>query len=74
MAARSISRFLGDNSEHWRRQGAQMRTIAKGINDPKTKVIMLRIADDYDKLATQAEIGTNGKGRGKFGPSGALKR
>jgi hypothetical protein len=33
-----------------------MRIVAQGINDAKGKAIMLRITDDYEKLAEHARI------------------
>jgi hypothetical protein len=36
-------RFLADDPNHWRERGEQMRLIAQGISDAKTKKIMLEI-------------------------------
>ena len=51
---------LYNNSEHWRERAEQMRFVAQAIADAKSKASMLRIAEDYEKLAERAEIRTNG--------------
>jgi hypothetical protein len=40
--------------KHWRDRAAEMRALAKGAIDLDTEVIMLRLADDYEKLANRA--------------------
>jgi hypothetical protein len=50
----SSAHFIND-SEHWRKRAEEMRTLAEDMRDAVAKTTMLRIAEDYEKLATRAE-------------------
>lgn len=50
---------LYNKPEHWRRRAQQMRFVAQAIADAKSRAIMLKIAEDYEKLAERAEIRTD---------------
>jgi hypothetical protein len=50
--AKPKPRFLAENRAHWRERGEQMRSLAQGIRDLRTKAAMIRLADEYDKLAS----------------------
>lgn len=46
---------LLNHAGHWRDSAEAMRSLADNIEDARTKTIMLRIAVDYEKLASRAE-------------------
>ena len=43
---------------YWRFRAEEMRTIADDMKDAKTKLIMARVADDYERIAKLFENGT----------------
>jgi len=48
------SSFIND-PQHWRGRAEEARTLAEQMSDETSKQMMLRIADDYDRLAERAE-------------------
>jgi hypothetical protein len=46
---------IANDPEHWRKRAEDMRMLAKEIKDPLSKETMLRIADDYERLAKRAK-------------------
>jgi len=43
------------DNQHWRERAEEARSIAEQLSDPDAKRMMLRIADDYERLAQHAE-------------------
>ena len=41
---------------YWRSRAEETRALAKQMRDPTVKKTLEGIADDYDKLADQAEV------------------
>ena len=46
--------FIND-PKHWRERAEEARVHAEQMNDPESKKAVLRIAEDYEKLAKRAE-------------------
>ena len=40
---------------HWHRRAEEARILAEQMNDEQSRQMMLRIADDYDRLAQRAK-------------------
>jgi hypothetical protein len=51
-----MSSEAANNSKHWHDRANEMRALADKANDEISKQMMLRIAEDYDKLALRAEL------------------
>jgi hypothetical protein len=49
-----LASFVND-PEHWLQRAEQMRILADEIHDEQAKETMLRIANDYGRLAERAE-------------------
>jgi hypothetical protein len=56
------SRTVND-PKHWYDRAAEMRALSETMRDPEVIAIMLRLADDYDKLAERAHIRAGDEGR-----------
>jgi hypothetical protein len=50
------------DEQHWRRRAEEMRNIANGMGPlERAKDVMLRIAEEYDRLAVRAADRMGGK-------------
>jgi hypothetical protein len=47
--------FIFDDPNYWRNRAEEMRILAASVTSPETRVILLRVATDYDLLAERAE-------------------
>jgi hypothetical protein len=45
---------VGD-PKHWRDRAAQMRALSDWTEDAETKATMLKLADEYDKIAERID-------------------
>ena len=44
-----------NDSKHWRDRAAEMRVLSAEMKDFEARTLMLKLANDYDKLADRAE-------------------
>ena len=44
-----------NDSKHWRDRAAEMRVLSAGMRDFEARTLMVKLANDYDKLADRAE-------------------
>jgi hypothetical protein len=49
-----VSHFINE-PDHWRARAQEARILAGQMNDSESKDAMLRIAEDYERLAKRAE-------------------
>jgi hypothetical protein len=52
-------RSVYSDPEHWRDRADEARATAQHVRDPDIKAVMLRIADEYDRLVriTESRLG-----------------
>ena len=46
---------LADNADHWRKRAQELRHLAEIMSRVKPKEMVLRLAEDYDRIALRAE-------------------
>ena len=49
-----------NDPRHWRDRAAQMRAMSDWMKDAETKATMLKLAEDYDKLAERVDSSFSG--------------
>ena len=48
-------RERAERAKHFRMRAEELRTAAEGMGDAVSRATLLRLAEDYDQLATRAE-------------------
>jgi Arc/MetJ-type ribon-helix-helix transcriptional regulator len=43
-----------NDPDHWHKRAEEMRALARDVQDHEARVVMLRLAADYDKLSQRA--------------------
>jgi hypothetical protein len=61
---RGAGRIVKAQPEYYREQAAKSRRLAKRIDDPEMRSHMLQVAEQYDKLADEAEGKASGPAPG----------
>jgi hypothetical protein len=49
-----------ENSDHWRKRAEEARTLAERMLDAYTKVLMLGIAESYERIAQSYDLIASG--------------
>jgi len=55
-----VSHFINE-PDHWRARAEEAQILANQMNDAEAKVAMLRIAEEYERLAQRAEARALGR-------------
>ena len=50
----TVSGSILDDPKHWLERAEEARSIADQLSDPDSRRMMLRIAEDYERLANHA--------------------
>jgi hypothetical protein len=50
-----------NDAKHWRDCAEEMRALSTTMNDIDAQTVMVRLADDYDRLAERAELRADGQ-------------
>jgi hypothetical protein len=45
-----------NDAKHWRDRAAEMRVLSADMKDFEARTLMLKLANDYDKLADRADV------------------
>jgi hypothetical protein len=53
-----MMKALINDPEHWLSRAEEARVIAEQMTDPQARASMLRVAQEYEKLAERAEART----------------
>jgi hypothetical protein len=52
----AVTLSILDNVEHWRGRADAARLVANHLDDPVAKAAMLTIAEQYERIAEQAQV------------------
>ena len=55
---------LFDDPARWRERAEEARSIAEQLNEPESSRMLLRIAEDYERLAKHADRRAQKRGEG----------
>jgi hypothetical protein len=55
-----VTTHYASDPKHWRNRAKEMRALAESVKDRQAKATMLKIANDYEKLAERADLRSDG--------------